>query len=366
MKKQHTKLQILLVGISLSLFSYTNAQNAASNDSRDDLINEPGWSWTIDDNNNQTGDGFRWWNNGGNNSTDLMMQLTEAKNLSLFGNLNFNNSKNKIGIHHNTDVFNSYSWIELMGNEPNRVGTLAMGGKAVEIFVNSSTTGYGQPALSINSDGQITLGHLGGTIKEADIVNLDELLGYNDLRFDANGDRKHELTITGDTFETEIKKVIFDYGVGNDLAQVSINTDKQVTNAALTIAGATYIGAKAELAAAGSLAKFKPEYLTKYSLWVEKGIVSEDFAFASVATWKDEVFHPDYHLKSLEEVKAHIEQNRHLPDVPSEKNIKENGYTAHQMNMIFMQKIEELTLHVISLNERIKKLEGEANGFKNK
>ncbi|RXM40399.1 hypothetical protein BOQ62_06775 [Chryseobacterium sp. CH21] len=366
MKQPKTKLHLLLITISMSLFSHAAAQNAASDDSKDDYTTNAGWSWTIDDNNNKVGKGFRWWNNGGNNNSDLMMQLTESKDLNLFSNINFNNSKTMNGIFQNTNSTDSFSWIELHGNNPNRLGVLAMGGKSFQIFVNSTTTDYGDPALNIGSDGTITLAGMNGPNSEADIVNIDELVGYNDLRFDANGDHKHELYITNNFLKTEVPKVIFDYGEDNDLAQVSINTDKQVTHAALTVAGATYIGPKADLAATGSLLKFSPNYLDKYSLWVENGIVSEDFAFANVQTWMDKVFTSDYNLMSLEEVKRHIEKNKHLPDVPSEKSIKEKGYTAHQMNMIFMQKIEELTLHTISLNEKIKILEEKLTNLKNK
>jgi hypothetical protein len=137
-----------------------------------------------------------------------------------------------------------------------------------------------------------------------------------------------------------------------------------VKDAALTVAGATYIGPKADLAAKGKLLKFNAEYLSLYSLWVEKGVVSEDFAFAGVDRWRDCVFNSDYDLLPLEEVKSYVDQNKHLPNVPSEKSIKENGYTAHQMNMIFMQKIEELTLYTISLHEKIKEMEQEMANYK--
>ncbi|WP_223606346.1 hypothetical protein [Chryseobacterium sp. OSA05B] len=66
MKQQKTKLQLLVVTISMSLFSNVTAQSAVSDDSKDDYTTSAGWSWTIDDNNNKPdGSGFRWWNNGG-------------------------------------------------------------------------------------------------------------------------------------------------------------------------------------------------------------------------------------------------------------------------------------------------------------
>ncbi|MBN2349618.1 MAG: hypothetical protein JXJ22_12300 [Bacteroidales bacterium] len=49
--------------------------------------------------------------------------------------------------------------------------------------------------------------------------------------------------------------------------------------------------------------------------------------------------------------------NNHLPDVPSESDVKENGVGLGEMNKILLQKIEELTLYLIELkkeNETIK------------
>ncbi|SHF94840.1 coiled-coil domain-containing protein [Dysgonomonas macrotermitis] len=74
--------------------------------------------------------------------------------------------------------------------------------------------------------------------------------------------------------------------------------------------------------------------------------------------WADFVFASDYKLRPLEEVKAHIEEHKHLPDIPSEKEVKENGVSLGEMQAKLLQKIEELTLYVIELkgeNEEMKK-----------
>ncbi|MBS1507016.1 MAG: hypothetical protein JSS79_10255 [Bacteroidetes bacterium] len=61
----------------------------------------------------------------------------------------------------------------------------------------------------------------------------------------------------------------------------------------------------------------------------------------------DYVFENDYKLMSLEEVKAFIDQNKHLPEVPSAKEMEKNGVQLLEMNMLLLKKIEELTLHLI-------------------
>jgi hypothetical protein len=97
----------------------------------------------------------------------------------------------------------------------------------------------------------------------------------------------------------------------------------------------------------------------KYAMWVSDGIVSENYAIANVGDWDDYVFKPDYKLPSLEEISRFIKTNQHLPNFPSEAQIKQNGYNLHQMNRNFMKTIEELTLHTIEQEEKIKALQSQ-------
>lgn len=72
--------------------------------------------------------------------------------------------------------------------------------------------------------------------------------------------------------------------------------------------------------------------------------------------WADYVFQKEYKLRPLEEVKSFIEKNQHLPGVPSAAYIKENGLAVGNMHKIHMEKIEELTLYILQLNNEIKTL----------
>ena len=78
--------------------------------------------------------------------------------------------------------------------------------------------------------------------------------------------------------------------------------------------------------------------------------------------WSDYVLKPDYDLKPLEEVEMFINDNQHLPDVPSEKDVLSNGIDIAAMNAILLQKIEELTLYVIEQDKKIKALETKSSG----
>ncbi|MGX1929310.1 hypothetical protein [Flagellimonas sp. 2504JD4-2] len=72
--------------------------------------------------------------------------------------------------------------------------------------------------------------------------------------------------------------------------------------------------------------------------------------------WSDFVFEKDYDLPTLEEVENHIKTNGHLKDIPSAKEVEENGVLLGEMNAKLLQKIEELMLYTIEQQKEIKEL----------
>ena len=52
-------------------------------------------------------------------------------------------------------------------------------------------------------------------------------------------------------------------------------------------------------------------------------------------------------------IEEFINKNGHLPDVPSEKEVLENGVNLLEMNIKLLEKVEELTLYVIELEKKI-------------
>jgi hypothetical protein len=67
----------------------------------------------------------------------------------------------------------------------------------------------------------------------------------------------------------------------------------------------------------------------------------------------DYVFEKDYSLPSLDQIKTYIEENKHLPEVPSAKEMEKNGVQLGEMNMLLLKKIEELTLYVLEQQKEI-------------
>ena len=75
--------------------------------------------------------------------------------------------------------------------------------------------------------------------------------------------------------------------------------------------------------------------------------------------WSDFVFAENYALPSLAQVEAHIQQHKHLPDIPSAAEVEAEGVELGKISSKLLQKIEELTLYVIEQEKRIKALEAE-------
>ena len=72
--------------------------------------------------------------------------------------------------------------------------------------------------------------------------------------------------------------------------------------------------------------------------------------------WSDFVFAKDYKLRSLKELEEYINNNKHLPEIPSEKEVCNDGVDIGEVTAKLLQKIEELTLYTIELQKQINEL----------
>jgi hypothetical protein len=77
---------------------------------------------------------------------------------------------------------------------------------------------------------------------------------------------------------------------------------------------------------------------------------------ATAADWADYVFHDDYKLPALCDIEKYIIEHKHLPDIPSATEVEQNGIDLGEMNKKLLQKIEELTLHLINQQKEITEL----------
>jgi len=100
-----------------------------------------------------------------------------------------------------------------------------------------------------------------------------------------------------------------------------------------------------------------------YKLAVDGKIIAEGMKIEMSESWPDYVFASSYNLRPLSEVKTFIEENSHLPEVPSAQDVEENGVDVGQMDAILLQKIEEMTLYMIQLEEKNARLENKNAEF---
>lgn len=112
---------------------------------------------------------------------------------------------------------------------------------------------------------------------------------------------------------------------------------------------ANYSSAKMTMLANGSLGIGTITTGT-HKLAVEGSIGAREIK-VEASSWSDFVFENNYKLRTLEEVEQHIDENGHLPEIPSEAEVTENGINLGEMNAKLLQKIEELTLYLIEQNK---------------
>lgn len=96
-----------------------------------------------------------------------------------------------------------------------------------------------------------------------------------------------------------------------------------------------------------------------YKLAVDGKIIAEEVRIQLSEDWPDYVFQPDYPLLPLDQLKLEIAALGRLPGMPTAHQVASEGILLGDMQRQMMEKIEELTLHMIQLHERINFLEKE-------
>lgn len=104
-----------------------------------------------------------------------------------------------------------------------------------------------------------------------------------------------------------------------------------------------------------------------YGLWVKGGIKTEKVTIKYYGSWwSDYVFNVDYPLMPLNDLREYIRKNHHLPDVPSEAEVMDNGIELGNMQSVLLKKIEELTLYTLKQQDEIEALKQTIEELKGK
>lgn len=77
----------------------------------------------------------------------------------------------------------------------------------------------------------------------------------------------------------------------------------------------------------------------------------------NLQTWCDSIFEPGYPLMSLDSLRRFIHVNKHLPGIPSQNQVLlESKMNLMEMNLMLLQKVEELHLYILLLESKIQRL----------
>ncbi|MDM8176921.1 hypothetical protein QT327_21650 [Olivibacter sp. 47] len=108
-------------------------------------------------------------------------------------------------------------------------------------------------------------------------------------------------------------------------------------------------------------------------LTVEGNILAKEIKVKTDISVPDYVFEPDYKMRSLAEIENYVKEHKHLPEVPSAKEIGEEGLDLAAMNLLLLKKVEELTIILIEkekesncMNTKLEKLTSEVKKLQDK
>ena len=101
-----------------------------------------------------------------------------------------------------------------------------------------------------------------------------------------------------------------------------------------------------------------------YKLAVAGSMIAERIKVKAGGTWPDYVFREGYQLPSLDSVAVYIQEQKHLPGLPSAEIVEKDGFDIANMNARLLEKVEQLTLYLIEQRDMIAHLKYENEQIK--
>ncbi|CAN5249237.1 hypothetical protein BH11BAC6_BH11BAC6_03170 [soil metagenome] len=241
------------------------------------------------------------------------------------------------------DGTNPYLQMKSLGND---VGYIRANITNLEVATNAGTAGNlvlrtnGGERMTIGSNGRIGVNtvitpaqfNVSGT---NETVNIDGSNPY--LQINNGGALTGYIRANGSNFQVATN-------AENDLGKLEFRTNGS---------SRMWIDANGNVSVGGS-----GKVATGYLLSVVGKVMAEEVRVELNGTWPDYVFSKDYKLMPLQNLKQYVNENNHLPEVPAAEAMKD-GIEVGKMNKMLMQKVEELTLYVIQLNEELQALKNQ-------
>jgi len=103
-----------------------------------------------------------------------------------------------------------------------------------------------------------------------------------------------------------------------------------------------------------------------YQLAVNGSAICTKLVVKQHNNWPDFVFDSSYHLQSLTKVEEFLKLNKHLPEMPSSKEVENSGVDVGETERLLLKKIEELTLYMIEVKKENTELKKRIENLENK
>ncbi len=306
---------------------------------------------------------------GAEGNTTVQQNLTIAQTLDIRGNTFMKN-----GLYFSAQEGFGQSGTAFLEAKDNS------GNSSIGLQLRAQNKGTSIDAFKINPNGNIGIGVIDPQAK-LDVLGNVKISGNTTLTDDANLEVSGDLIISGSTNLTEevnLEKGIKVKGNISSLGALNIQNEINFSNVlnsqqVLVNKGVDFRLSNIENShfsvknAFGSDAFYvktdgkvgfgaiNPNNITE-QVHVAGRIKATGF-IADASSFPDYVFAKDYKLMPLKEVKNYTKENQHLPGMPSEKEVVNNGLDVNKVVTISVEKIEELYLHTINQEEKIKEQE---------
>ena len=290
------------------------------------------------------------WNTTGNSNTFLgfgvgYFNTTGNSNTFVGGNAGYRNTEGSsntflgtVAGHNNTTGHNN-TFVGASAGYSNSEGTnnTFLGATAG----HNNTTGYSNTFLgniagqnNTTGNNNTFLGYVAGFNNTRGRANT--FLGYSAGFSDSTGNNNVFIGFEAGYFETGSNKLYI--ANGRDTADVLIYGDFTNDRVGINTTSPGYtLDVNGDINVAGS-----------YN--VKKGGVDYNHP--------DYVFEPDYKLMPLDELREYVCEHKSLPNVISAEEVKKNdGFKMDELLIQMLEKIEEQTLYILQLEERITELE---------
>lgn len=249
---------------------------------------------------------------------------------------------------------------------------MSQDGGLVKAFVGFDETNHGS--------NKFVIGSTNGSLSHRDAFVLNTGNGYigmgtfspsSQLHIDQDINNRVGLKVvnsnTGENARTDLR-----LGNGNEAKDLLItkNSDGRTTNGGTQGASIWNIQGNLRLiAGSGGRGIYVADPTGNVGIGTESpsskldvaGGIKANQVTLAIGSFPDYVFKPGYDLLSVDEVEKYIRENGRLPKMPSENEVKAQGMDVGQINVLLVEKVEELTLYLIEQQKQIDRLNQKLN-----